>query len=62
MGYASSEGCIRNSMRTNQLRVVYLDAPYVTQNQAAIAKVKEHGQSYEFSETCENPPTALPEW
>ncbi len=44
------------------LRVVYLDGPYVTQNQAAISKSKEMGVNYEFGVTCDSAEAAIPEW
>lgn len=62
IGYGSLQGCILNSIQTNQLKVVYLDKQYVTQNQVAIAKAKANGNSYAFAKTCENPATAVPEW
>ena len=45
-------------MQASKLRVVYLDKQFVTQNQAAIAKVAK----YAFAKTCETPATAVPEW
>ncbi len=58
-GYASPSGCILQQIKSTPLRVVYLDKQYVTQNQAANAKV---GDSYVFGRTCENAKTAVPEW
>ncbi len=48
--------------RQDKLRVVYLDGPYVTQNEAAISKAKFMNTSYEFGVTCESAETAIPEW
>jgi hypothetical protein len=61
-GYSSLDGCTAQELKTKQLRVVYLDKQYVTQNQAAIAKAKDLGRSYAFASTCEKAATALPEW
>jgi hypothetical protein len=40
----------------------YFDKQYVTQNQAAIARVKELGSKYSLGQTCENALTAVPDW
>jgi hypothetical protein len=43
-------------------RVAYLDKQYITQNQAAVAKVSALGGKYAFGKTCDNISTAVPEW
>ena len=58
-GYASPSGCILQQIKSTPLRVAFLDKQYVTQNQAANAKV---GDAYIFGKTCENAKTAVPEW
>ena len=62
VGFSSTAGCTFDSIRAGPLRVFYLDEQYVTQNQAAIAKVQALGLTYSFGETCDDPVTAVPEW
>jgi hypothetical protein len=61
-GFASPNGCTRLKMRSNRLRVAYLDKQFVTQNNPAIEKAKSLGRQYSFGQTCEQAATALPEW
>ncbi len=61
-GYSSKNGCRLKQMKENPLRVVYLDKQYVTQNNAAIQRIKSKNQEYFFAKTCETPATAVPEW
>jgi len=46
-GFSSSNRCILAKMQASKLRAVYLDKQFVTQNQAAIAKVAK----YAFAKT-----------
>jgi hypothetical protein len=61
-GFASPNGCIKLKMRSNRLRVAFLDVEYVTQNNPAIEKAKMLGLQYSFGQTCEQESTALSEW
>ena len=60
-GYSSPNGCRLKQIRSSPLRVVYLDTQYVTQNNAAIAKMKSLNQDYVFGETCDSP-DSIAEW
>ena len=50
------------AIQKGPLRVIYMDERYVTQNQAAIAKIQGLGLNYSFGETCDDPATAVSEW
>ena len=62
VGYGSLNGCTYDAIRKGPLRVIYLDSQYVTQNQAARAKVESMGMNYSFGETCDDAATAVAEW
>ena len=62
VGFASSDGCTFQYIQRGPFRVFYMDEQYVTQNQAAIAKIQSLGMNYSFGVTCDDPTTAVPEW
>jgi hypothetical protein len=60
-GYSSLNGCRLKQIRSSPLRVVYLDKQYVTQNDAAIAKITSQNKAYNYAKTCESS-DSIPEW
>ncbi len=62
VGFAARKSCTTEKMRSNKLRVAYLDKQYVTQNFPAIEKAKARGIQYTFGRTCDRADTAMPEW
>ena len=62
VGFGSSDSCFRSQLKKSPIRIAYLDKQYVTQNQAAIDKIKSMGLEYNFGRTCESAATAIPEW
>jgi hypothetical protein len=55
-------GCTLQGIKSNTLRVVYLDKQYVTQNKVVISMMEKLNQSYVYARTCERLATAVPEW
>ena len=60
-GYSSPNGCRLKQIKSSPLRVVYLDKQYVTQNDAAIAKMKSLNKDYFYAKTCESR-DSISEW
>jgi hypothetical protein len=60
-GYSSQNGCRLKQIRASPLRVVYLDKQYVTQNNAAVEKMKSLNKDYVYGKTCESL-NSIPEW
>ncbi len=60
-GYSSPNGCRLKQIKSSPLRVVYLDKQYVTQNDAAIAKMKSLNKEYFYAKTCESR-DSISEW
>ncbi len=58
-GYSSRYGCLLK--QATPLRVLYLDAQYIVQNNIAIAKIKSLNKDYVFGKTCGSI-DLIPEW